>query len=297
MGLFNKKPPCAICGGKVGWLLPTAIEGEYICGECDSKIDMDPDIRKNLTMQKLREYLGFYEQNKLLKEKFVVSKDIDFGVFDTKMIFDYENKLFCMSKHPDKTVFEGNQIVSFTIKEDSELLVEGSSKGIKRHQSRVPERARALSYRIEQFQLEKDRAERERRMNNNDDSSINTPSINIPEPFRKFNVEIRVNHPYWNVMRCDMDGPIFSSINPSIAEYLDSYERDRQTIDALVGALETIAFSDVPSKKKTTDHADGGNTVHTMDGAEEIRKYKQLLDEGIISEEEFQAKKKQLLGI
>ncbi|ACK93689.1 MULTISPECIES: DUF4429 domain-containing protein [Bacillus] len=35
----------------------------------------------------------------------------------------------------------------------------------------------------------------------------------------------------------------------------------------------------------------------TTSGADEILKYKELLDQGIITEEEFQAKKKQLLGI
>ena len=35
----------------------------------------------------------------------------------------------------------------------------------------------------------------------------------------------------------------------------------------------------------------------TISGADEILKYKELLDQGIITEEEFQEKKKQLLGI
>ena len=34
-----------------------------------------------------------------------------------------------------------------------------------------------------------------------------------------------------------------------------------------------------------------------VDAAEEIRKYKQLFDEGILTQEEFDAKKKQLLGL
>ena len=34
-----------------------------------------------------------------------------------------------------------------------------------------------------------------------------------------------------------------------------------------------------------------------VDAAEEIRKYKQLLDEGILTQEEFDAKKKQLLDL
>lgn len=38
-------------------------------------------------------------------------------------------------------------------------------------------------------------------------------------------------------------------------------------------------------------------TAAHIDSTEELRKYKSLLDEGIITEEEFDAKKKQILGI
>lgn len=41
----------------------------------------------------------------------------------------------------------------------------------------------------------------------------------------------------------------------------------------------------------------GGTTVVQASPAEEIKKYKELLDMGVITQEEFDAKKKQLLGI
>ncbi|HKM21473.1 MAG TPA: hypothetical protein VJZ01_05485 [Lachnospiraceae bacterium] len=56
MGLFSKKPPCPICGGKIPLILPSKIEGEYICND----------------------------QNQILKGQFVVSERIDFGFWDTK---------------------------------------------------------------------------------------------------------------------------------------------------------------------------------------------------------------------
>ena len=37
--------------------------------------------------------------------------------------------------------------------------------------------------------------------------------------------------------------------------------------------------------------------VQQVSSADEIRKYKELMDEGIITEAEFEAKKQQLLGI
>ena len=43
MGLFDKSPPCAICGGKVKGLLPWKIEGNYICDDCHGVIDAQND--------------------------------------------------------------------------------------------------------------------------------------------------------------------------------------------------------------------------------------------------------------
>ena len=68
MGLFSKKPPCPICGGKISWLLPSKIEGEYICSNCYGKLDIQTEKELNLTMQDFKEYLIFYDQNKLLKD-------------------------------------------------------------------------------------------------------------------------------------------------------------------------------------------------------------------------------------
>ena len=39
------------------------------------------------------------------------------------------------------------------------------------------------------------------------------------------------------------------------------------------------------------------NQYQSLSGAEELRKFKQLLDDGIITQEEFDAKKKQILGL
>ena len=52
------------------------------------------------------------------------------------------------------------------------------------------------------------------------DNSIRSGNrmIDVPEPFQRFNVEIRFQHPYWNVIQCDMNGPTFDMDTP------DTYE-------------------------------------------------------------------------
>lgn len=302
MGLFTKKPPCPICGGKISWLLPSKIEGEYICNTCYSKIDMDPDKADQLTMQGFRDYLAFYEQNQRLREQFVISERIDFGLWDTKIIFDYQNKLLCMSKNPDKTVFEGKQLKSFTIKEDNSPLVEGSEAGIHRYISTVPERALALAPQISQYMMARQMS---RTLDKLDDGKTNGSApiqhFNVPEPFRAFNVELRFDHPYLTVIKCDMDGPRFNNTRPDLNDYLRSYQLNIEEIEKLVAALKAVAFPDAPEQSFGLGTA-GGQAVHTTmappaDPIEEIKKYKALMDDGIISQQEFDAKKRQLLGI
>lgn len=54
------------------------------------------------------------------------------------------------------------------------------------------------------------------------------------------------------------------------------------------------AFNDY---KDHAEELEENNSQPTLSGADEIKKYKELLDMGIITQEEFDAKKKQLLGL
>ena len=300
MGLFSKKPPCPICGGKISWFLPSKIEGEYICDTCYSKIDMESDKADHLTMQGFREYLAFYDQNQRLKDKFVISERIDFGLLDTKIIFDHQNKLFCMSKNPDKTVFETGQLKSFTIKEDNAPLFEGSAEGIRRYASTVPERAMALAPQSAQFMMNRQMA---RALDKLDDGKKNGSApmqyFDVPEPFRAFNVELHFDHPYWTVVKCDMDGPRFSNDRPDVNDYIRSYQSSIEELEKLVAAFKTVAFPGAPEQSISpgTSQAVHPSIVPPADAIEEIKKYKALMEDGIISQQEFDAKKRQLLGI
>jgi len=63
---------------------------------------------------------------------------------------------------------------------------------------------------------------------------------------------------------------------------------------------ETIKFAGFGKKKamaKTSTAPTGKVEKDMYDVADEIRELKDLLDDGILTQEEFDAKKKQLLGI
>ena len=68
----------------------------------------------------------------------------------------------------------------------------------------------------------------------------------------------------------------------------------------------TIRFQNLANSKEVTDvinsligkrNNNSTTVINTKSDADELAKYKELLDKGIISKEEFDAKKKQLLGL
>ena len=194
MGLFDKRPPCAICGGKVKGLLPWKIEGNYICDDCHGVIDAQNG--NDFTMEQFLKYRDFREQNQALREQFRVDEIVEFGFLSEKFVFDYEHSLFCMDKNLNKTIFHGSELKSFMISEDGAPLLEGSAKGFIRHESRVPQRIDELLPQVNQMLIQRQMQESMERLANRDkEVRPSYTSIDIPEPFKKFYIKLYLQHP------------------------------------------------------------------------------------------------------
>lgn len=68
------------------------------------------------------------------------------------------------------------------------------------------------------------------------------------------------------------------------------------TINNLINKRTNVP-NDVYSSQTIPETIDMKQTVPTVDDMELLRNYKKLLDDGILTQEEFEAKKKQLLGL
>ena len=302
MGLLGKREPCAICGGKVKGLLPWKIEGNYICDDCHGVIDAQDG--NDFTMEQFLKYRDFREQNHALKEQFTISQTIDFGFFGTKIVFDYEHGLFCMDKNLNKTIFHGSELKSFVISEDGMPLLEGSAKGLERHESNVPKRIDELLPQVNQMLMQRQMQETMERLanRNNDNRTTYTSSIDIPEPFKKFYIKLYFDHPYWKLIEFERTGPVLIGDLPDLTQYRLEYNEQVQHMEELAEALVRVAFPQAGEVAKAgaapaAAAADAAAAQPAADAVSEIKKYKELLDAGIITEEEFAAKKKQLMGI
>ena len=88
--------------------------------------------------------------------------------------------------------------------------------------------------------------------------------------------------------------------NPTIVVDLISYpiEKNRDVYRILMESLQkAVSVLSIITKSEEAQKTEKAPNASTVSAADEIRKYKALLDDGIITQQEFEAKKKQLLGI
>lgn len=296
MGLFGKKDPCPICGGTVKGLLPTKVEGQAICKDCSKNIDLPDGVLNAMTLTDFRGYLAFRQENELLRREFKATQEINLGFFGDRYCFDIPNRLMCRNDSSWVTIFEGRQIKSFVIREDAGVLFEGSAEGLKCYTSSVPQRIDAMAPMINQARMYE---QMERMAERRDDNRVRY-DYELPEPFEKFFVEIRFDHPYWNVMTAEKKGPNFGSM-PSAVDYLREYHELAATMEQLARALMAVAFPGAPEQRISGNATVVGQSAAapaaSVDVVAEIQRFKELVDLGVITEEEFAAKKRQLLGI
>lgn len=299
MGLFTKKEPCAICGGKVKGLLPWKIEGQYVCDSCHGVVDVQKD-KEDMTMEQFRQYRAFREENQALKDQFTISQKVDFGAFDTKLVFDFDHRLFCMDQHLGKTVFRGGEIRSFVIQEDGAPIFEGGPQGLVRYESVVPERLTMMAPQLNQILMQK-QLEDQLNVGRDPDHRPAPRFYDIPEPFKKFQVSIYVDHPYWSLLECDRSGPTFDNDYPDVNDYMNRYQEGYWLMENLAQCLMTVAFPDAPAEgaqqgaQQETQPA--AAAAPAQDAVSQLKQYKQLLDDGVITQADFDAKKKQLMGL
>ena len=315
MGLFsNKKRPCPICGSPTPRLFPDGVEGIAICKECSKKADMPGDIRDGMSLEDFRQYIAFYDENQALRDVFKETFHLDCGGWNDDLSMDMENRLFRLKMSKTSLALEASSIREFCILEDDRVLFESSPEGLRCYESDTPERARALEPLIMQFQMKYQQyeymQEMEKKLHEETNGKASTSYKYMSRPsFEEqvikggFTVKITLEHPYWNgIHSLECNAPKFSDTYPSVDDFLRSYQKQTEKLHALAVNLMCFISPGAPEIQVIASDtpAVDGDAVRMPpagDPVEEIQKYKALFDGGVITEEEFTAKKRQLLGI
>ncbi len=318
MGLFsNQKKPCPICGNPTPRLLPQKFEEQPICKECEKKIDLPKERLNGMSLADFREYLVAYEENAALRFAFKATYSYSFGGAFSNNTFqlDEENGLIRLRSKEESWAIERHYLKSFQIYEDDRLLFENGDGTLKSHPSDVPERARALEPSVMAFQAQRreyerrEQMERARRAGNETDeqhrerervNNVYRPRFEDPRLVREFRIEMTFDHPYWTAYTDTVNAPSFDETTPSVEDYLESYRKKTDEwhliAEKLMHMIDPFA-GETRAEEAQAQNVTAGTAGNGTDAATEIKKFKELLDEGIITEEEFAAKKRQLLGL
>lgn len=317
MGLFsNHKKPCPICGNPTPRLFPTKIEDQPICKECDKKIDLPAGAVDNMTLSDFKQYLAAYAENQALWPLFHTTYRCGFGFSSDDMLLDEDNGLIRLKNNDNSWVIEKRYLKSFRIFEDNRPLFESGSGALLCHPSEIPDRIRALAPVVTQFQYQKREYERQmeredhlHRGNETDEerrerervSNMYRPRFDAPDLFREFRVELTFDHPYWPSFENTVNGPSFDENDPSVERYMQHYTEQTDALHTL--AVKLMHMIDPAAGESWTGVGASAAAQASaapaapVDAVAEIKKYKELLDQGLLTEEEFAAKKRQLLGI
>ena len=329
MGLFsNNKKLCPICGNPTPRLLATKIEGTAICKDCAGKIDLPDGAINNMSMNAFEQYIAYYEENRTLRDRYAETYSYMFGFFSGNISLDADNRLFRLSNLENALVMEASNLKKFRILEGSKPLFEGTREALRIYDTGIEDRVNALQPQISQYLVRKremeflERMERRQEELNGDrdrdgdgrpdyrPAGTHVQIFDVPVPFQKFHVELTLEHPYWQFRTWEVDAPTFDRNYPSIDTYLNDYHQKAEELHALALNLMQILnpeageITDADVQAAVTQAMPVLNSGAVMPQAapavsavDEIKKYKELLDMGIITEEEFTAKKRQLLGI
>ena len=315
MGLFtNNKKLCPICGNPTPRLLATSVEGQNLCKECAAKIDLPEGVQDNMTVDEFREYINCHDANKPLRDSFTETYRYNFGFFKGTLRLDVDHQLLRLGDGDAVFAMEPADIKSFRILEDGVVLYEGQKGSFRSYKSDIQDRLKELKPRIEEYKMlrheyeimEEMRRNREQNGSNDDRDyrdRVTEPDFNVPNPIDKFSVEIKLEHPYWKNFYKEAGVPKFNSDHPSTIDYMDDYTQKTEELHAL--AQNLMQLIDPQAQETVVESASVQNTqsapqtapVQAEDPTVALPKYKALLDAGVITAEEFEAKKKQLLGL
>ena len=271
MGLFDKKE-CALCGGKAGLLSRWEIMGgSYICGDCRGKFSEHTANIGSLSLEDVREQISIKEENdRRYREEFNTTDRIEFDSRHTMMLVDDDHGWFVIPKNNNTDIFTFDQIVSYYVDLRTKYLTEEERK-------QMHERNGGSGvWGILNLLL-------------SDDFISRYPDLPHCPRDRKitgmyFEIKFGTNPFHAEKMRIDV---------------LPGWSNNKTEVEKAYRCANEM-YQCIKNHQNRTYTAGSNNSAASVSGgsaAQQIRELKELLDIGALTQEEFDAKKKQLLGL
>lgn len=282
MGDDNLSKTCVICGKKIGWFIKTQLFDGVLCENCASKLGIQDKFHSDIVTVKTA------------KKAFNDHKTIDL-----KKLMVEQKKSRKEAKETENANYQ---------KQKQQFLKDGSFKYGKLY----------LDDKAQKILFDKSLLETFAFYDYSDFTGYK--KILIPGTREKHHGIARgitggiIAGPAGAVVGAVTGGKQYSVVNQLSLE-LYFKNKDSREIKFLTSSTKTDSFiyrniyksfNEVAQKldevlksnqKKSPVQSKPNNQPDKLDSADEIRKFKKLADDGIITQDEFEAKKKQLLGL
>ncbi len=274
MGLFSSKE-CVLCGGKAGILTRFCLsDGAYICGNCRDRMSANIESVGSLDLSGVKEQIRLKEENDVrYRNEFSASRRIDLDSYHPIMEVDDRHGWFALLKDKAPDIFSFDQITVWNVDLHTEALSEEEKKDSsflmdvldllvsEDFSSRYPGMPRCPSgCKVTGMYFE----------------------INFgPNPFGAKQIRLDLM-PGWDCESGDIEKAYMcaASLDQVIREYKYGSEEKSGGTASEAGPLQ--------SASSAPDYSDA---------VEQVKKFKELLDMGILTQEEFDKKKRELLQL
>ncbi len=258
MGLFGSKGECSVCHKEVGFNHFKIADKQLLCSDCFNKCGFKTLVPINkMTVEDIKAAMSVYEANSEEISLFNATKKI--GTF---IEFDDNQKKWLipdgfLGKKKNPKVYNYSDIVDFELLEDGESITKG---GLGRAVA-----GGVLFGGVGAVVGGVTGEKKSKSVCNSLKIKITVNSINNPVVYINF-----------LTIATKKESSTYKTLYNSAQECLS-------VLQLICNSQESLL--------------ENNNNAATLSNADEILKYKRLLDEGIITQEEFDAKKKQLLGL
>lgn len=261
MALFGNKELCPICGQSVSGLFKVKIKNNVtLCQSCSKKIKMDSSLIPFQSVDDIKAHIQYRNNNLSKFRKFTVSSQVKAG--DLFFRVDDNQKLwyYDLQNAENPALFRFDEIIDYDLSEDGEMITKG---GIGKAA------VGGLLFGGVGAVVGGATAKRK------------TQNI-----VKHLKLHISLSNKYTKALTVEFIPALTECKAGGIL-----YNTYRKNADEVIALLENMCRQ-VEAKNNISVPA-----VQPSSSADEILKYKQLLDCGAITQEEFDLKKKQLLGL
>lgn len=274
MGLFDKKI-CALCGAKAGLLTRQKLRDKaYLCGDCRAKCSPQLSARvfEQMTPDDAVRHMDYVVENQeMYRANFHETYSINTGIMGGTRVISVDETngwwIVSSSAMPDLLTFD--QILSYRLELTTRRLDDKERHDP--HRARMPFPPPGL------------------------------PGCGPFEEITGMKVIVRLNHIWLDEVQLNVLPAIFVTEGDIHAAYnctqeLFAYFDQQRAAAAYAQPVYAAPAAPVMPVAPAVPTAPASATSQA-DAIDTLKKFKELLDMGAITQEEFDAKKKQLLGL